>query len=287
MEISRPKPVFVYIITFKLNPKQVYVGKTGRALSLRWREHVRQSKKVNRRTGYLHRALMKHGSDAFVIRVAASFEDPARAKKYEKRLLRQLRERGFHPYNLTLGGEGSDPGWRMSAEVLALKSQAQKDRMSIPEHREKIADALRGRKRPAEVIAKISKARKGQPLSDEARQRQRLQVQARAASPEGREHLVRMATARWDQFRACGGSLVGQQFGSLTVEDRDAELSQQRKESVWVCRCSCTRVVRALGYNLRNGHNRTCGDKNCPERNRIKTEALQQAWATRRRELGD
>jgi len=257
------------------------VGKTGRALALRWREHVRQSQKTGSRTGYIHRAMNKHGPDAFTMGAVTAFDDPVEATKYEKRLLRQLRERGFRPYNLTLGGEGSDPGWQMTAEVLAQKSQAQRERMAVPENRNKIAAALRGRKRPPEVVAKVARARKGQRLTDEAGQRRRVASRLKAADPAEQQHLQQMALTRWAQFRA-GNTLVGHQFGALTVENRNEEHSSRLKESVWICRCTCTRVVNVRGYNLRNGHTRTCGDKGCPEKQRVASESLKKAWALRR-----
>lgn len=49
--------------------------------------------------------------------------------------------------------------------------------------------------------------------------------------------------------------LSGQKFGGMTVIGLHAAQGNAR----WLCRCECGREKIVLGYNLRNGHTKSCG----------------------------
>jgi hypothetical protein len=50
--------------------------------------------------------------------------------------------------------------------------------------------------------------------------------------------------------------VTGQKFGRLTAVSR---VGSRNRDSIWLCRCDCGRSHRAILYNLRNGHTRSCG----------------------------
>lgn len=51
--------------------------------------------------------------------------------------------------------------------------------------------------------------------------------------------------------------LTGQKFERLTVIKWIRKNKQSRYK--WLCRCDCGQEVVVLGYNLRNGHTKSCG----------------------------
>lgn len=53
--------------------------------------------------------------------------------------------------------------------------------------------------------------------------------------------------------------LSGKQFGLLTVKERCGHIQRNTKQPTWLCVCDCGRSVIALGYQLRNGSQRSCG----------------------------
>lgn len=50
--------------------------------------------------------------------------------------------------------------------------------------------------------------------------------------------------------------LTGQQFGELTVIERD---NSKKKKVYWKCKCSCGNYASVLGDYLRSGHTKSCG----------------------------
>lgn len=57
-------------------------------------------------------------------------------------------------------------------------------------------------------------------------------------------------------MRSLGQELVGQRFGELTVE---VQLPNERKHTVFLCRCACGKTVQVEGSALKTGHTRSCG----------------------------
>ena len=52
--------------------------------------------------------------------------------------------------------------------------------------------------------------------------------------------------------------LKGQQFGEITVLEKDIELSKEKKRIYWKCQCSCGRIKSIRGDGLKNI--KTCGE---------------------------
>lgn len=55
--------------------------------------------------------------------------------------------------------------------------------------------------------------------------------------------------------------LTGKQFGYLTVLSYNKELSSQKKQTYWTCKCICGNITNVEKQNLINGRISTCGCK--------------------------
>ena len=51
--------------------------------------------------------------------------------------------------------------------------------------------------------------------------------------------------------------LTGQTFGRLTAIRPDGQ--NKHRQTFWICKCSCGKEVRVIGYNLTQGTTRSCG----------------------------
>lgn len=52
--------------------------------------------------------------------------------------------------------------------------------------------------------------------------------------------------------------LIGKKFNKLTVIDRGLANSK-RREVMWVCQCECGKTTQVSTDDLKNGHNKSCG----------------------------
>ncbi|MGN1298074.1 MAG: HNH endonuclease [Clostridia bacterium] len=50
--------------------------------------------------------------------------------------------------------------------------------------------------------------------------------------------------------------LTGKKFNNLTVISENGKTG---KEILWKCKCDCGNVVNVRGYDLKNGHTKSCG----------------------------
>lgn len=102
---------YIYKITNKINGK-VYIGQTRRTIEFRWKQHVKDSKKLDYS---LYRSMRKYGVDNFII---SQLEFIELKDKYE--LCKLLDEReiywvsvfnsyGENGYNMTIGGQDNAP----------------------------------------------------------------------------------------------------------------------------------------------------------------------------------
>jgi group I intron endonuclease len=145
---------FIYLITNTVNNKK-YVGKTVVTVDARWTQH-KSDAKANR--GHLlHRAIRKHGPDAFTIEVLAKADEEQLAQ-LEKDFIVSLRTHSIHGsgYNLTAGGEGVPGGELHHLHKSNPRSAAA---------REKIGNCFRGKVLSPEHIANRTAAQKDKPRS--------------------------------------------------------------------------------------------------------------------------
>ncbi len=180
------KPTMVYMAVNLVNGKK-YIGITAQRLEQRKRAHVK-GWGGNNAPSLLHRAIKKYGEPAFhfvKIKECSSYQE---ALDMERFFIKEWKPE----YNMTQGGEGC-LGFKMPESVLRKRGERE--------------SSLKGKKRPPEVIAKMSAANKGRKLnlSDEARavrveQAKRMLERKRAlgrpASEKQRKHASSMALVR-------------------------------------------------------------------------------------------
>lgn len=161
----------IYCITC-LNNDKMYVGMTRQSVKKRWMQHIYDAGRSKADIKF-YRAIRKHGPASF--NVAELFVYPTRQEAIEAEisLIAALSLNTVNGYNSSDGGDGgaTRTGYSHTAETRAKMSAgalARGQRPNItPEGRKAVADALRGRKRPPEVCAKISASKLGVPRSVE------------------------------------------------------------------------------------------------------------------------
>lgn len=158
----------VYLIRNRLDGK-VYVGQSGNP-SLRRTRHFYLARKGSPQ--YLYRAIRDHGEENFVFEIIEECADD----------LINERERfwvsfydSFNPkkgYNLTSGGDHYEHSEStkqkiacsvrktMSEESRRIRSEANRGKIKSFEHRQKIAQSLKGIQRSDETRRKMSKSQK-------------------------------------------------------------------------------------------------------------------------------
>lgn len=172
--------MFIYTITNTKNGK-VYVGQTIHKVEKRLKHHqnsLRRGDHVNR---YLQHAYNIDG-DHFIYEAVASarhIEELNELEIFYISLYQSLYNE--HGYNLRLGGKNS----QHSEETKKKMSQKRTGKYRDPSHNEKIANTLRGRKRPPEVVLKM----KNKTISQEMRDRISKTLTGRKPSPEAIENM--------------------------------------------------------------------------------------------------
>lgn len=95
----------LYIVTNDINDK-VYIGKTYASLDTRWKRHLSDAKRQDRRTsGKFHAALIEYGSKHFKIKEIAKFEEGILEQKEVEYISKY--NSYYNGYNSTLGGDGT------------------------------------------------------------------------------------------------------------------------------------------------------------------------------------
>ena len=164
--------MIIYVLTNTVNGKQ-YVGKTKLTAQKRFNTHIRDSKAGSELA--LHRAIRKHGSDAFLVEQVDTALDKEELKEKERMWVTKLNTFG-EGYNMTPGGDGH--GHKLSEET---KEKIQKSRIQyFQEHPEARTKAVE--------YAKMAT------LSDEGRQAMRQKHTGRKHRPEAIEKMSKAKT---------------------------------------------------------------------------------------------
>lgn len=148
----------IYLVTNEISGKS-YIGKTKRAVEVRWAEHLDASRKGS--TTVFHCAIRKYGEQAFSVRELATAETNSAASQLERLwiIALQTRDRRYG-YNMTSGGDGVDTGV--------------------------LSSGMRGRHHSEETKRKIALANKGRTLSEEQRRKVSLVQIGKVRWPNGR-----------------------------------------------------------------------------------------------------
>jgi group I intron endonuclease len=196
----------IYIITNSLNGMQ-YVGITN-DIDRRWRRH----RKANDGQ-FLHRAIKKHGLDAFVFTHYADAFTVESAKAIERMLIQEHNTRAPNGYNLTEGGDGLF-GYKHSEESKTKSRESNKKTWANPELRKALSE-------------KISKARSGKPSGRKG------QPNGRKGIPHSEEHSAKIKESlNTPEFKAAHSKKIKEALSS--PEWRAAQSA--RLKAIWAIR---------------------------------------------------
>lgn len=187
--------MIVYAVTNQVDGG-VYVGATRCSLATRKAQHksraVLTSKDV--RHTPLYEAIRRHGWSSFKWRILEHCPNMAALYEAEMRWIAHYRQDASGPlYNLTDGGLGTI-GFEPPPELRAKWSDARRGKPRSPESVAKCAAALRGRKVPEHVVAKL----RGRVVSAETREKLRQAKIGRKLtwSEQARENVAEAARRR-------------------------------------------------------------------------------------------
>ena len=106
----------IYVITNKINNKK-YVGQVNGSIYERFKRHIRDAK--NGDDLYFHRALLKYGSENFLVEEIDTAETRAELNKKEIYWIGKL-DTYNNGYNSTLGGEGGNTYAKKTKEEMEI-----------------------------------------------------------------------------------------------------------------------------------------------------------------------
>lgn len=126
--------MIVYLVTNRKNGKR-YVGITTKGKDRRWYEHCWEAQNDSNQA--LHRAIRKHGEQAFSIEEIDQAETLEVLREKERHHIARLATHTTHGkgYNMTLGGEGVF-GFEFDAQTRAAMARACAARFADPRERE-------------------------------------------------------------------------------------------------------------------------------------------------------
>lgn len=178
--MTRPARRFcVYIARCRVNGKR-YVGKANHFKN-RVSAHMNAAFKSDSQH-YIHKALRKHGRDAFEWGVHTGDLTEKQAFALEKKLIRELNTKTPNGYNLTDGGDGPS-GYKFTKEQSEAHSKRRKAYFRRhPEAKKATSDRFRALAKDPEYIASLS-----------------VSITEAMAAPEVREQLRTSSRARWDK----------------------------------------------------------------------------------------
>lgn len=114
----------LYLVTNTVNGKR-YVGVTTQGYLFRWKQHCYTAMRGART--YFHRAIVKYGSDSFIVELVGVALDARAGSAFERELIKQHQPE----YNQTNGGEFTT-GKKHTAEVRAKISASATGRKNDP-----------------------------------------------------------------------------------------------------------------------------------------------------------
>lgn len=198
--------MFLYLLSNTITSKR-YVGITTGNVQDRWIDHQSDARKGS--PYYLHRAVVKHGSEAFQVLTLAEAPDLTTLKALEVDAIERLKTfwTTGTGYNLTRGGDGVF-GFLPTAEQRAALSVRSQAYWSSPEARQfQSAVAIRYWSQPGirEKHQRQQSERWADPL---IRETHRLAMVASTASPEIRQSLSERSRAYWDRPGARGAQWI-------------------------------------------------------------------------------
>ena len=157
--------MYVYLITNTINGKR-YVGQTRQTLTHRWNGHTHRSGCT-----YLYNAIQKYGKENFIIEPIVEVPTQELANEFEIEYINRYCTLYPNGYNIMPGGN------KISEETIKKLSDANKRKTLSEEHKQRIAEALKGNKNgqgrvvTEEQRQRLSAIHTGRFISDEWRRK--------------------------------------------------------------------------------------------------------------------
>ena len=195
----------IYMIQNKVNGK-IYIGQSVN-IEKRWKNHKSELRGNHHDNEHLQHAWNKYGEDNFEFTVICECDENqlnAREEYYIFELMSYDRRVG---YNRTYGGGSGLP----TEETRQKRSEIQKIRMSNPEIRKKISEALKGEKNPNYGRTGEKHPLYGTHLSEE--QRKRI-----SEANKGENHPMYGRTGK-----------LSPNYGKLRSEETKRKISEAKK----------------------------------------------------------
>lgn len=142
---------------------KVYIGQTIQGLNTRINQHLRAAK--NNRKGHFMNALRLYGKDDFEWSVVCTIYDftkeliSNRLNVLEKHFISEY-DSFNNGYNSTIGGDGT-VGHSITPDNKAKLLAANLGKKHSEEHKRKIGDSVRGKKKPESMWKNLAEKRKG------------------------------------------------------------------------------------------------------------------------------
>src|SRR5580700_2746544 len=182
----------VYLLR-NIDNGKCYVGKTKGTLQHRWDQHLRDAQNGGKRP--VHRAIRKHGKDAFFREVLSEHPTEEAALVAEREWIAKLRTMAPAGYNVTEGGRGAI-GFKHSAEERARRSERMTATAADPAWREEKSSAAKAQWADPEVAARNRAAIEAGRTPEVWERIHASQAETRA-TPEHRAKMSARAEERW------------------------------------------------------------------------------------------
>src|SRR5258708_5038519 len=200
------KPTIIYALIDPVTGQVKYVGKTIQTLKQRLAAHLCAARgNTHTHSSRWMGGLLKQGLIPEVEILEVATDDWQEAEEF---WIANMRFLGCHLTNHTGGGDGLT-SYRHTPQTIENMRRAQQKRRA-----EQIVDPLAGRKRPPEVLKKMSESQKGRTVSDERRAKISATLTGRTLPPEVRAKV--------------SAALKGKKRGPQSLEQRQQH-SQRMK----------------------------------------------------------
>lgn len=145
--------MIIYKLVCRTTGKE-YIGCTTKTFAWRWTRHLRDAHTGKRKGSALHAAIRKYGDAAFEKTILYEAVDAREMLMVERAMIAEHNTLTPNGYNLTIGGRQAT-GWKMTDEMRARMSIAQKSYKRSQEHQDALNAAHRKRLTGSKQAAKL------------------------------------------------------------------------------------------------------------------------------------
>lgn len=221
--------MIIYSITHRESGKR-YIGQTSKSLKRRRELHRNYAKRKSQDA--IHRAIRKHGEDAFEWRVEAHCGSKEHLNSMERFFIALFETKGLRGYNMTSGGVGT-PDHAVSVAARRKMSMANIGRVSWAKGKKLPSVSLKmmGNKNGVGNKGRLGKPSwsKGLKMSDEFREKCSRRQLGKRASPETR---ARMSAAHQGRIYRSGFKLSPETCKRMSEAHKGIVFSAEHRENL-------------------------------------------------------